>query len=122
MACRLIANRWGQQALVRLYRLSSVRMGARELARVVSASTAEIRRALAALSDVKSLAVHAVEINRLENEADTLLRVAVGKLFRTERDPLTVMKWKELYEGLEEATDRCEDVANLVEGIVLEQS
>src|SRR5476651_1210611 len=57
-------------SLVRLYRLDSVRFGARELARMVSASAVEIRKALTALSDGKSLVIHAVEINRLENEAD----------------------------------------------------
>ena len=51
---------------------------------------------------------------------NTLLRLAVGGLFREGKDPLTVMKWKELYEGIEEATDRCEDVANILEGVVLE--
>src|SRR5436853_36162 len=57
-------------AVIRLYKLTSIRFGARELARVVSASTVEIRKAIAALSDAKSIATHAVEINRLENEAD----------------------------------------------------
>ena len=63
-----------------------------------------------------------VEINRLENEADTLNRISIGRLFETEKDPITLMKWKEIYEVLEEATDRCEDVANVLEQIVLKSS
>ncbi len=95
------------------------------LARVLLLSVEQVGKAVRGLRDMKNareILAECVEINRLENEADTLLRVAVGGLFRDVKDPLTVMKWKELYEGIEEATDRCEDVANLVEGIVLEHA
>ena len=108
---------------VSVYEMDSPTDEARQLARVLVFSVEEVSKAVRGLRNMKnadSILAQCVEINRLENEADTLLRVAVGKLFRTEKDPLMVMKWKELYEGLEEATDRCEDVANLVEGIVLE--
>lgn len=63
-----------------------------------------------------------VEINRLENEGDTILRSALAKLFRHEPDTRQLMKLKEIYELLEAATDRCEDVADIIEGIVLEFS
>ncbi|MDB4981160.1 MAG: hypothetical protein JWM82_1912 [Myxococcales bacterium] len=63
-----------------------------------------------------------VEINRLENVADQQLRGALARLFREEKDPISVIKWKEIYETLEAATDRCEDVANIIEGVVLENS
>jgi predicted phosphate transport protein (TIGR00153 family) len=106
-------------AVIRLYRLNAVRFGARELARVVSASTVEIRKAIAALSESKSLATHAVEINRLENEADRLHQQAVGRLFDEETNPIAVMKWKETLDFLEQATDRCEDVANVIEGVAV---
>jgi uncharacterized protein len=106
-------------AVIRLYRLNAVRFGARELARVVSASTVEIRKALAALSESKSLAAHAVEINRLENEADRVHQQAVGRLFDEETNPIVVMKWKETLDFLEQATDRCEDVANVIEGVAV---
>jgi hypothetical protein len=106
-------------AVIRLYRLSAVRFGARELARVVSASTVEIRKAIAALSEGKSLATHAVEINRLENEADRLHQQAVVRLFDEETNPIVVMKWKETLDFLEQATDRCEDVANVIEGVAV---
>jgi predicted phosphate transport protein (TIGR00153 family) len=108
---------------ISVYEMASPTDEARQLARVLVFSVEEVSKAVRGLRNMKnaeSILSQCVEINRLENEADTLLRVAVGKLFKTERDPLMVMKWKELYEGLEEATDRCEDVANLVEGIVLE--
>jgi predicted phosphate transport protein (TIGR00153 family) len=108
-----------------VYEMTSPTDEARQLARVLVFSVEEVAKAVSGLRSMKNAAqilAQCVEVNRLENEADTLLRVAVGKLFKTEKDPLQVMKWKELYEGLEEATDRCEDVANLVEGIVLEHA
>jgi uncharacterized protein len=110
---------------ISLYEVTSPTDESRELARVLVFSVKEIAAAVSGLRNMKNaeqILARCVEVNRLENEADTLLRVAVGKLFKTEKDPLQVMKWKELYEGLEEATDRCEDVANLVEGIVLEHA
>jgi hypothetical protein len=61
-----------------------------------------------------------VAINRLENEADAILRRATARLFKEEKDPIMVIKWKEIYENLENATDRCEDVANIIEGVILE--
>ncbi len=107
-------------AVVRLYRLDAVRFGARELAKVISASTVAIRQAIAALGDGgKSLAVHSVEINRLENEADRIHQQSVGRLFDEETNPIAVMKWKETLDFLEEATDRCEDVANVIEGVAV---
>jgi predicted phosphate transport protein (TIGR00153 family) len=105
--------------LVRLYRLNSVRFGARELARIVTACTDQVRLALGALEQHKGLATHAIEINRLENEADRMHQQAVSSLFDDERDPIIVMKWKEALDFLEDATDRCEDVANVLEGVMV---
>jgi uncharacterized protein Yka (UPF0111/DUF47 family) len=65
---------------------------------------------------------HAVEVNRLENVADVLLRRSVAELFETLRDPVEVLKWKEIYETLEAVTDRCEDVTDVVEGLILKQA
>jgi predicted phosphate transport protein (TIGR00153 family) len=106
-------------SLVRLYRLDSVRFGVRELAQVISASTHQVRLALEALEQHKGLITHAVEINRLENEADRIHQQAVSRLFDDERDPLVVIKWKETLDFLEDATDRCEDVANVLEGVMV---
>jgi predicted phosphate transport protein (TIGR00153 family) len=105
--------------LVRLYRLEHVRYGARELAKIISACTDQVRLALGALEQHKGLATHAVEINRLENEADRTHQQAVSRLFEDERDPIMVMKWKETLDFLEDATDRCEDVANVLEGVMV---
>ena len=106
-------------AVVRLYRLDSVRFGARELAKVISTSTVVIHHALAALEQAKGVNAHAVEINRLENEADRIHQQAVVRLFDEEPNPITVIKWKEVLDFLEQATDRCEDVANVIESIVV---
>ena len=106
-------------ALVRLYRLESVRPGARELARTITASTDQVHLALSAMEKHKALTTHAVEINRLENEADRVHQQAVSRLFDDERDPIVVMKWKEALDFLEDATDRCEDVANVLEGVMV---
>ena len=106
-------------ALIRLYRLDNVRYGARELAHIISVSTHQLRLALDALENHSGIITHAVEINRLENEADRTHQQAVSRLFDDERDPLLVMKWKETLDFLEDATDRCEDVANVLEGVVV---
>jgi predicted phosphate transport protein (TIGR00153 family) len=105
--------------LVRLYRLESVRFGARELARIISACTEQVHLGLIALEQSKGLAAPAIEINRLENEADRIHQQAVTKLFDDERDPIVIMKWKEALDFLEDATDRCEDVANVLEGVMV---
>jgi predicted phosphate transport protein (TIGR00153 family) len=105
--------------VIRLYRLTTVRFGARELATIITASTDQVRHALGALEQHKGLLAHAIEINRLENEADRVHSQAVSQLFDDEKDPLTVMKWKETLDFLENATDRCEDVANVLEGVVV---
>ena len=105
--------------LIRLYRLESVRFGARELARIISACTGEVRLALAALEQNKGVGIHAVEINRLENEADRAHQQSVSRLFDEELNPIIVLKWKETLDFLEDATDRCEDVANVIEGVMV---
>jgi uncharacterized protein Yka (UPF0111/DUF47 family) len=69
----------------------------------------------------RKVGVHerAVEVNRLENEADRVHDEALRRLFEEERDPIAIIKWKEVLDFLEEATDRCEDVANVLEGVVV---
>ena len=106
-------------SLVRLYRLDRVRYGARELAHIITISTDQVRLALDAMEQNTPLNTHAVEINRLENEADRTHSLAVTRLFDDERDPILIMKWKETLDFLEDATDRCEDVANVLEGVVV---
>ena len=99
-----------------------------EVARMASGllgSAERVLDAVTALRDLKNPAAilaKCVEINRLENETDGILRSALARLFREEKDPITIIKWKEIYELFETATDRCEDVANIIEGVVLENS
>ena len=109
-------------ALVRLYQISLVRTEARELTRIIIASAEQIVKALKALERRRGVAEPAVEINRLENEADRVHQVAVRRLFEEERDPIQIMKWKEILDFLEDATDRCEDVANVLEGVVVKHA
>jgi len=108
-----------------IYEIDTIHDEAKQLAKTLVFGAERMAKAVRGLRDLKSapsILAECIEINRIENEADTILRNAVGKLFRTEKDPLTVMKWKELYEALETATDKAEDVANIVEGIVLENA
>ena len=65
---------------------------------------------------------HAVEVNRLENAADNLLRDSLAALFEEASDPIEIIKWKEIYETMEIVTDRCEDVVNVIEGIILKMA
>lgn len=107
-------------ALFPLYRIDRCRSGARELSRIILAQTDELRKAMDALENKHSVVLdHAVEINRLENEADRAHMLAMGKLFDEESDAITVMKWKEILDLLEDATDASEDVANLLENVVV---
>ena len=106
-------------ALIPLYRIDKVRPGARELTTVIIKQTDELRTAVEALENRKGVLERAVEINRLENEADRIHKHAIGLLFDEERDPIMVVKWKEILDVLEEATDACEDVANLLENVVV---
>jgi uncharacterized protein len=108
--------------VVRLYSIERVRPDARDLTRIIKASADEMLKALKALERRKGVSEPAVEINRLENEADRVHQVAVRRLFQEERDPIEIMKWKEIFDFLEESTDRCEDVANAVEGIVVKHA
>jgi predicted phosphate transport protein (TIGR00153 family) len=109
-------------SIVRLYQIEQVRPDARELGRIIGASAEQVVKAMKALERRKGVAEPAVEINRLENEADRAHQIAVRRLFEEERDPIAIMKWKEILDFLEEATDRCEDVANVLEGIVVKHA
>jgi predicted phosphate transport protein (TIGR00153 family) len=105
--------------VIRRYHVAPVRFGARELAGVIAQSTGAVRKAVQALEGKKGVHELAVEVNRLENEADRVHDEALTHLFDEEKDPIAVIKWKEVFDYLEEATDRCEDVANVLEGVVV---
>ena len=96
-----------------------MRTGAKELAKVVCASTDRLYTALEALAAKRPVHPHTVEINRLENEGDRIYADAIRTLFDAERDPIVIIKWKEMFDVLEQITDACEDVANVIESIVV---
>lgn len=108
-----------------LYEMCGATTEALALANVLLTSTERVHQAMRGFRDLsrpQAMLDTCAEIKRLENEADTLLRHALAGLFRNGRDAIEIMKWKEIYEFLETATDRCEDVANAIEGVVLENS
>jgi uncharacterized protein len=110
---------------IALYEIRAMTPEIKALAEVLVRATEEVQRAVRGLRDMRhadAIIKSCIEINRMENEADEILRSAVARLFKEERDPITVIKWKEIYENLENATDRCEDVANIIEGVVLEHA
>ena len=106
-------------AVIRLYKIQAVRPGARRLVEIIIESVDRIVQALAALERRSGVLELAAQIKQLEHEADRCHQDAIVELFDTERDPITVIKWKEIFDFLEAATDRCEDVANLLEGVVV---
>lgn len=108
-----------------LYRVSEPTQRAKELADVIVEITVEVERAVAILNkklDQRQMLKHCVEINRLENVADRIYRSALAELFANATDVVYIMKWREIYEHMETATDRCEDVANVLEGVAIKYS
>jgi hypothetical protein len=108
--------------VIRLYQISKVRSDARDLSRIIKASTEQVVSAMKALGKKQGISTAAVEINRLENEADRAHQIALRRLFEEEKDPIQIIKWKEILDFLEAATDRCEDVANVLEGVVVKHA
>ena len=109
-------------SVVRLYQIEIVRPDARELAKLVAISCEQVVIAMKALERRHGVAAPAVEINRLENEADRAHQNALRRLFEEEQNPIAIIKWKEILDFLEAATDRCEDVANVLEGVVVKHA
>jgi uncharacterized protein len=109
-----------------LYDIDVVLPEARELATVLLEQARKMEEAVKGLRTMKKdpqrILEACKEMNVLENQADTLTRQTMAKLFKRGNDPLTVMKWKEIIDLIEDATDRAEDVANVIEGVVLEHA
>jgi uncharacterized protein len=105
--------------LVPLYRIDRTRFGALELTKLIIEQVGVLRLALVALEKRTGVLDRSVEIKRLENEADKIYKDALGRLFDEERDPIMIIKWKEILSLLEQATDRCEDVGNLLENVIV---
>ena len=107
---------------IRMYDIREVSEHTKSLAKVIQSQAMEIHSAVGLLSNPHGMDEHIVEIHRLENEADDIYFRAIGELFQSSSDAITIIKWKELYEILENATDRCESVANIIESIILKHS
>ena len=105
-----------------LYRIEEPTEVARRQAEIVTKQCVQIGDALQHLRAFKGLEQYLIEIHRLENDGDQLERQAVAGLFRNGGDPLEVIKWKDVYDLLENAIDACEDVANVIERIVVKHA
>ena len=107
-----------------LFKVQQMLPQAKEIAKVIQQQLQEMQRMIPHLRRMRreSIMPHCVEINRLENTGDRLLRTAFAALFDGSHEPLVVIKWRELYGLMEEATDKCEDVANVIESIVLKNA
>jgi len=107
-----------------LYKVKAPTSEMKEISDVILRQAEEINSVMPKLRQLKHSQVmeHCIEINRLENEGDRILREAVARLFDQKTDPLEVIKWRDIYEYLETATDKCEDVAVIIEGIVLKHA
>lgn len=107
-----------------LYKMKQPTPQFKALAEVVLKQVEEINRMIPRLTNLRhsDILQHCIEVNRLENQGDRILREAVADLFDRGGDPLEVMKWRDLYAMLETATDKCEDVAVVIEGIFLKNA
>jgi predicted phosphate transport protein (TIGR00153 family) len=105
-----------------LYKIEAPMAQAQDLARVLHAAGRQIAEAMPRLRGFKDITHYTVEINRLENDGDRIVREAIASLFDNGIDPMVVIRWKDIFERLEEAIDATEHVANILEGIVIKNS
>jgi uncharacterized protein len=104
------------------YKITQPSPSAKVMAGIILKQAEELTQAVKLLGKDSHVLGHCVEVNRLENEADKVSREAIGRLFDGERDPITLIKLKELLEVLEEASDKAEDVANVLETVILKSA
>jgi len=109
-------------ARIVMYRITTPPPAAGELARMILMQSQELQKAVSLMQKNGNILVHCVEINRLENEADLVAQQAIATLFECEKDPINLIKIKELLEFLERATDKAEDVADVLETVVLKNT
>ncbi|OFZ55744.1 MAG: phosphate transport regulator [Bdellovibrionales bacterium RIFOXYC1_FULL_54_43] len=106
-----------------MYNVDKPTPEAKELGFLILKGCQAIDKAVEMLGgDVEAMSQYWVEVNDIENEADRVSRDAVSRLFDEEKDPIQLIKWKEIYETLERVTDKCEDVANILESIVVKNA
>jgi uncharacterized protein Yka (UPF0111/DUF47 family) len=108
-----------------LYKVDRPGKRARELADIIVQAATEVQNAVLDLrhkARLKQTLTTCVEINRLENAADVVHRAALAELFEDSTNIPDIIKWREIYEHMESATDRCEDVADVIEGVALKHA
>jgi hypothetical protein len=105
-----------------MYRITAPPAAAGELSKIILMQCQELQKAVSLMQKNGNILGHCVEINRLENEADMVSQQAIARLFEYEKDPTNLIKVKELLEFLERATDKAEDVANVLETVVLKNT
>jgi len=105
-----------------LYRVSEIREGTIDLVKVLVSATVEVSAAVHAIETPDQALKHCIEINRYENDSDRLCRTLIAQLFDEEKDSVQIIKWKEIFEVIETAVDKCEDVANVIEGVILKSA
>jgi uncharacterized protein len=105
-----------------MYRIKQIRPGVADLAKTVRDASAQIVAAVRVLEKEDHILDICIEVHRLENQADRQCRGLLATLFDEEKDPVQIIKWKEIIETLEFAADKCEDVANVIEGVTLKNA
>jgi predicted phosphate transport protein (TIGR00153 family) len=105
-----------------IFDIGEIRDYAVDFAGVIERMADQLREIVATLQKPKNITQRLIEVHRLENDGDDIYHAAVAELFHEERDPLTVIKWKEIYEKLEAAVDRCENVANIIESVIIKHT
>jgi predicted phosphate transport protein (TIGR00153 family) len=105
-----------------LYKIEAPMAQAQDLARVLHAAARQIAEAMPRLRGFRDISHYTVELNRLENDGDRIVREAIASLFDTGIDPMVVIRWKDIFERLEEAIDATEHVANILQGVVIKNS
>jgi len=109
----------------KMFNVTSITEEAKTLARLIVECTRELKDLMVELKNMKksvNLGKKVIEVNRVEDEGDDIFRNAITKLFTSETNAVEIIKWKEIYEFLENTLDVCEDVANLVEGVVMKHT
>jgi predicted phosphate transport protein (TIGR00153 family) len=110
---------------MQLYRIETSSPVLLQMVEVLLRSTEVVDKAIKSLRDMKHTRRtldFCIEVNRLENEADAIFKTALGELFSEKRDVLDIIRWKEVYEAAEFANDKCEDIANIIEGIIVKNA
>jgi hypothetical protein len=105
-----------------MYDVRAASAHARHFADVILSMSVQLHEVVKMLERPAGISPRLVEIHRLENEGDDIYHTAIAELFRQETDPLTVLKWKEIYEKLEATVDRCENVANIIESVIIKHA